>query len=73
MPSKNYEESLGKLNQQISPSENDGSSKEAREIDLTDKLNKNLLQSFLTRLNQSDANLKKFITPNTQCNDNVHN
>jgi hypothetical protein len=56
MPGKNYDNSQKKLDEDLTQKE-----KQASEITLTDKLNKNLLQSFLTRINQSDDALEKFV------------
>jgi hypothetical protein len=58
MPGKNYDNSQKKLDEDLTQKEKQ---KQASEITLTDKLNKNLLQSFLTRINQSDDALEKFI------------
>ena len=61
MPSKDYEHPSSKIKDL--PQENKENVVEA-EITLTDKLNKNLLESFLSRINASDKAFEKFVTTN---------
>lgn len=55
MPSANYEnpENMSKSNESSRNSEQEQDPQPVREITQTDKLNKKLLQCFLTRINES--------------------